>query len=216
MKKQDIIAVVGALTVVALLVIPVTSQAFFGFTDRYALLGGFIKFFVFASIGDVLSHRIRFRHYRVTGLVYKALVWGFIGVVLVFVFNIYASGVEALQLSGLLPMANQTLAFAFFVSLFMNLTFAPTMMLFHRLSDHYIEHRVTDRTHTIKQTIRDVDYHGFVRFVVLKTLPFFWIPAHTITFSLPETYRVFFASLLGVALGLLLGIAKTMPRKEDV
>jgi len=44
-------------------------------------------------------------------------------------------------------------------------------------------------------------------FVFKKTIPFFWYPAHTITFLLPGDTRVLFAALLGVALGVLLAIA---------
>lgn len=40
-----------------------------------------------------------------------------------------------------------------------------------------------------------------------KTIPFFWFPAHTITFLLPGDARVLFAALLGVVLGIFLAIA---------
>jgi len=44
-------------------------------------------------------------------------------------------------------------------------------------------------------------------FVFKKTIPFFWIPAHTITFLLPADFQVLFAALLSVMLGLILAIA---------
>jgi hypothetical protein len=43
-------------------------------------------------------------------------------------------------------------------------------------------------------------------FIFKKTIPLFWYPAHTITFMLPGEYRVLFAALLGVALGVILAI----------
>jgi len=43
-------------------------------------------------------------------------------------------------------------------------------------------------------------------FIFKKTIPFFWIPAHTITFLLPAEFRVLFAAVLGIALGLILAI----------
>ena len=52
-------------------------------------------------------------------------------------------------------------------------------------------------------------------FVFKKTIPFFWIPAHTITFLLPGQYQVLFAALLGVALGIILSIAAVMSRKNN-
>ena len=44
-------------------------------------------------------------------------------------------------------------------------------------------------------------------FVFKKTIPFFWYPAHTITFLLPTEQRVLFAALLGIALGVLLALS---------
>lgn len=215
MKKQDIWIILSTLVVIFLLIYSPTSSRFFTFTDQFKLLGGFIKFFVFASFGDVLSHRLRFKNYAVNGLFFKALIWGFIGIVIVLVFSIFTTGINYLQNdAGLLPFAGSQLAFAFFTSLFMNIIFAPTMMLFHRITDHYIEHKSTKSSHRFVDSIHNVDYQGFVTFVVFKTIPLFWIPAHTLTFMLDDTYRVFFASLLGVALGLILGIAKTQKRKE--
>ncbi len=174
-----------------------------------------MKFFLFASYGDLLSQRIRHGNYRVRGFLFKALIWGLIGVSVVWIFAIYIHGVSALQKESLLPGESNALLFALFVSVFMNLTFAPAMMLFHRLSDHYIEHRLITPTHTFLESVASIDYIGFVRFVLFKTIPLFWIPAHTITFLLPGRYRVFFAALLGVALGLILGLAKSRkPTKE--
>ena len=50
-------------------------------------------------------------------------------------------------------------------------------------------------------------------FVFKKTIPFFWIPAHTITFLLAPQYQVLFAALLGVMLGILLSVAAVAGRK---
>ncbi|HRZ79119.1 MAG TPA: Mpv17/PMP22 family protein, partial [bacterium] len=47
----------------------------------------------------------------------------------------------------------------------------------------------------------------------LKTIPLFWIPAHTITFLLPENHRVLFAAILGVVLGVFLAIASLKGKK---
>ncbi|TVP94401.1 MAG: hypothetical protein EA374_06865 [Acholeplasmatales bacterium] len=202
--------------VMVLLVLPSIGGRFFTWSDQTPLVGGFIKFFLFASYGDVLSHRLKKGDYHVRGLFFKAVVWGLIGVVIVWIFTIYSHGIRVLQTQNLLLGHSDGLVFAFFVSVFMNLTFAPAMMLFHRLSDHYIEHRLHTAHHTFAQTIEAIDYRSFVSFVLFKTIPFFWIPAHTITFMLPGRYRVFFAALLGVALGLILGLAKQSPTPKEV
>lgn len=49
-------------------------------------------------------------------------------------------------------------------------------------------------------------------FLFKKTIPFFWIPAHTVTFLLPPEYQIVFAALLGIVLGVLLEIAEWMKR----
>jgi len=49
-------------------------------------------------------------------------------------------------------------------------------------------------------------------FVFKKTIPFFWYPAHTITFLLPVDYQVLFAAILGIALGTILAMASLKGR----
>ena len=56
--------------------------------------------------------------------------------------------------------------------------------------------------------LKQIDWDRMWNFVFKKTIPFFWIPAHTITFLLPETFQVLFAALLSVALGVLLSLKK--------
>ncbi|NTV18536.1 MAG: Mpv17/PMP22 family protein, partial [Bacteroidales bacterium] len=55
----------------------------------------------------------------------------------------------------------------------------------------------------------------FLKFVVGKTIPLFWIPAHTITFMLPDQYKVLFAASLSIVLGLILSYAKLRNQKID-
>ena len=64
-----------------------------------------------------------------------------------------------------------------------------------------------------KEIVQKIDWDGFINFVCLKTIPFFWIPAHTITFILPAEYRVLSAAFLGIALGLLVAIPKMKTNK---
>ncbi len=48
----------------------------------------------------------------------------------------------------------------------------------------------------LKAVTDKIDWYGFMSFIVFKTIPLFWIPAHTITFLLPGEYRVLMAALL--------------------
>ncbi len=207
MRRTDVYVTLVAAVVVVLLVIPATHHAFFGFTDEHYVLGGFVKFFLFASFGDLLSHRLRHGDWRVPGMLAKAFAWGVIGVFVVFAFHIFTAGVTALQAEGVLPFGEVRFFFAFFTSLFMNLFFAPAMMLSHRISDSFIEMRVKKTGKSLKEALEKIDYSAFIR-MLFRTIPFFWLPAHTITFLLSPTYRAFFAALLGVMLGLFLNMFK--------
>ena len=206
MKKSDYGFILLMLLVFALLVWPKTHQEFFGFSDRYYVLGGFMKFFLFATIGDIISYRIRQGNYRVPGLIRKAFVWGVLGIIIVLIFTIFSQGVSHLQESSILPFYGIAFFTAFFTSVFMNLLFAPTMMLVHRISDQVIEDRI-DHQNSLVISLSRIDYVAFLK-MLFKTIPFFWIPAHTITFLLPVEYRAFFAALLGIMLGLFLNLFK--------
>jgi len=46
--------------------------------------------------------------------------------------------------------------------------------------------------------------------VFKKTIPLFWIPAHTITFLLNPDYQVLFAAFLSIVLGAILAVADLM------
>ena len=97
---------------------------------------------------------------------------------------------------------------AFFISLFMNLTFAPVMMMTHHLTDTYIASnngRFPLNNFAVLPFLEKVDWQKMWEFVFKKTIPFFWIPAHTITFLMPEQFRTLIAAGLSVALGILLG-----------
>ena len=55
--------------------------------------------------------------------------------------------------------------------------------------------------------LKSVNWDVMWRLVLFRTVLFFWIPVHTITFLLPEAFRVLFAALLGAVLGLILAWA---------
>lgn len=193
----------------------VTRPFFLDFAKEYPLLGGFIKFFFLASYGDLIATRIKNKEWKLpVGFLLKAIVWGLIGIVIVVIFGIFTYGVSELQLLGVLPSGDGPLLTAFFISLIMNFTFAPTMMTAHRISDSYIEQRKFKVP--LSEVIRNIDFAQFFKFTVLRTIPLFWVPAHTITFLLPDEYRVIFAAVLGIFLGLILGLFRTKGEEVKV
>lgn len=106
---------------------------------------------------------------------------------------------------------------AFAISVSMNTIFAPVFMTLHKISDvHILQHGGTLRGFFTPLKMREImmglNWGVFWSFIFRKTMPFFWYPAHTITFLLPDNVRVLFAALLGVVLGILLAIGA---RKGD-
>ena len=94
----------------------------------------------------------------------------------------------------------------------MNLSFGPIMMGTHKITDKFIDLKYEAKKPSLKDAVKGVDWSGFINFVVFKTVPFFWIPAHTIVFLLPGEYRLVVAALLSIALGILLTLANKKPK----
>lgn len=217
MKKTDFLWIFIFIIFTLFIIIPSTRSVYENLNSNYPYALGFLKTMVLASMGERLVSRIKYGSYfRRDGFVLKAFVWGLLGMTFVLIFPIFFEGVQIAQLNGFLPrlthvMSNRLLT-AFLTSLLMNLVFAPTFMLIHRVTDQYIE-KAEGRLRNIKDVrLNDVldaiDFNVFFKFTLLKTIPFFWIPAHTITFILPGSYRVLFAAYLSLALGLLLSMKK--------
>lgn len=211
MKKGDFIWLFALAVIVLFFVFPSTHRIFLTITQEHPFITGFFKFFVLASMGELLALRILKNEWnKPTGFIYRSVIWGFLGVVIVLMFDVFASGMTAVFTKGLLPGKGSKFAFAFLTSTVMNLTFAPAFMAFHRFTDTYIDLAYQNEIArpSLAEVIKHIDWYNFVSFVVLKSLPFFWIPAHTLTFMLAQEYRVLTAALLSIALGAILAFAK--------
>ncbi|MHC1779676.1 MAG: hypothetical protein AB9922_05515 [Bacteroidales bacterium] len=219
----------------AFLIIPQTHTLFVNTTSAHPYLMGFVKFAILSTMGEFLAARIvSGRWQMVKGMLPKMFIWGILGVLIVMMFSIYADGVSGAINKGLLWTGSPAggsgtasapglvaggflakLLKAFYISAIMNLTFAPVFMASHRITDTWIDARFVSKGisvskgMSVSKVIATVDWGGFMKFVVGKTIPLFWIPAHTITFLLPDTYKVIFAASLSIVLGLILSIAKS-------
>ncbi|RCX09863.1 Mpv17/PMP22 family protein [Anaerobacterium chartisolvens] len=212
MKKGDILWAAVFLGISALLIIPVTHEAFVGATNAHPYLMGFIKFAIMATMGELLAIRIISGSYKKpNGLLYRAAVWGIVGLLIVLMFNVFANGVAGAVKAGLLFKAEGmlgTVLNAIYISLIINFTFGPMFMAAHRISDTYIDMKAGDKKARLSDAIAKTDWVGFINFIIGKTVPYFWIPAHTITFLLPPQYRVLWAAYLSIALGIILSYGR--------
>lgn len=210
MKKGDLIWG-GIMAVFAImLAIPNSRDAFIGFTETHKYIGGFGKFAVLASMGALLADRLRTKNWKLQSyFIPRAIVWGLIGIWITLMFGVFDSGVGYLMEKGLLPFEGSSFARAFFISFLCNISFAPTFMLIHNGTDAFFDLKAEGkRDVNLAMVASKVDLNRFFSFTLLKAVPLFWIPAHTITFLLPGEYRVLFAGMLSIALGVLLSIGK--------
>lgn len=211
LKKGDLIWGGILVLFVAFISIEPTHSLFIATTTAHPYAGGFFKFALLATMGEMLVTRLNSGNFKkAPGFIYRVLIWGFLGCVITLIFQIFAGGVTIALDKGYLIGKGNPIAFAFFTSFLMNVTFAPTMMAFHRYTDTYLDLKFGEgiAKPTPAQVVAKIDWNGFISFVIFKTIPLFWIPAHTITFLLPGEYRVLVAAFLSMALGLLLTIGK--------
>ena len=228
MKKADWILILCVAVVAALFAIPQThcAEGFNWATAHHPYIMAFFKFAILATLGEMLALRIREGVYNKKGfgVLPRMMVWGFLGMCIAMAMVIFKVGVpaflgslgwhDAATLFGAAEFSWGKLGIAFAVSVLMNSIFAPVMMTFHKCTDIHI----TDNGGTVAGLLRPmkmreifahkVNWDMQWNFVIKKTIPLFWFPAHTITFILPPTFQVLFAALLGVALGLILAIKK--------
>ncbi len=235
-KSKDLIMVV-IIILLLLLFAPITFlnsfQTGFLLNHDYWIITSFLKFGLLSTIGESIGLRLKTGeyYYRGFGLIPRAIVWGFLGIGIKMAFVIFATGtpvllehffslnnsVKSMQSSDIISASKEGMGYtrfitSFFISTFMNLIFAPVFMTLHKITDIHI----VNNNGTIKGFLSPIKFGEIFpslnwdvqwNFVFKKTIPFFWIPAHTITFMLPPEYRIAFAAALGIILGVILAVA---------
>ena len=206
----------------AILAIPFTRGHFETLSAEHPYLMGFVKFALLATSGELIAIKMASGTFaKPCYLIARIVIWGLIGIWITYMMKIYFLGSGAMMAAGLLPggsLAEDTVWYklirAFATAATMNLTFGPTFMAVHKCSDTYLALRDKNgKGVKLGQVIDAVDWKRFVSFTLFKTVPIFWIPAHTLTFLLPSEYQVMLAALLSVALGIILNLRKKTPAK---
>ena len=206
------IAIIAAFA--AVLIVPAWREVFKTLSAEHPYIMGFIKFALLATVGEVFALAIKNKRFVMPYYIgWRMLIWGVIGVAITFMMKTYSYGVDGLMKNDLLPGQGEgfgsRLLKAFYTAAVMNLTFGPTFMATHKCTDKYLELRHSGaKKPGLRGVINGVDWHGFVSFTLFKTIPLFWIPAHTLTFLLPAEYQVVAAAALSIALGIILSLKK--------
>ncbi len=216
-------ALTAAALLLALLFSDTVLNAYMAATTAHPFAAGFCKFAVLATFGECLAQRMLRGRYLPEGfgLVPRAVIWGALGVCITVAFTIFSAGAPQLlaalgldwapgALAG--PFGGHKLATAFAVSLTMNTMFAPVLMVAHKIGDLHLAAyggrlECLARKPDMGALLASVDWNVMWRVVLFRSLLFFWVPAHTVTFLLPPAFRVLFAALLGAVLGLILAWA---------
>ncbi|MCJ7695963.1 MAG: hypothetical protein MUO40_11140 [Anaerolineaceae bacterium] len=161
------------------------------------ILSAVIQFGLLGTTGEAISLSLKNKKVSLPGTWFqtflKVIAWAVLGVIIKIGFTGMKGFVSALIEHQLLPASfGKGFFWAFSVSVITNVLFGPQMMAFHRLEDNLI--------------MRQKGFDGIV--LAWKTLIWFWIPAHTITFLLPAQFQIGLAALWSIALGIIMGTTK--------
>jgi len=232
MKRSDIIFIIIFVGIFVPFFLSEKLYDFFvWFSTDWAFTASFIKFAILATMGEMLGSRIRSGIYLPEGfaLLYRAVVWGFLGMTVKAAFMIFGGGVPLIAshfgmenpsavMAGPLTGARVLLAFA--ISTFLNLFYAPVLMVTHRVSDLHIAAAGGDRRKLltvpdVTRLLASIDWNSMWGIVLKKSIPLFWIPAQTINFLLPEEFRMLVAALYSTVLGVILALAAGAGRRPE-
>jgi len=170
-------------------------EHYVAFVKGSPLASSAVQVAILGTFGELLGCKLRgkgFFPFTLGQLALKVVVWALLGMSFKVAFAGFTGFYHALVAGNMwFSFDNATLWRAVSISTFTNLLFGPVMMLFHRWTDNWIEK--TPMNWTTMQS-------------AWKTLLWFWIPAHTLTFSLPAHFQVGLAAVWAVALGVILGM----------
>lgn len=224
MKKNDILFLLLVMVIfLPFLASDTVYEWYKSFNASHGMMMSFLKFAILSTIGEMIGLRISTGAYthHTFGIIPRMVVWGMLGMGINMAMIIFSKGVPLFMeymgmtdaadiINGELGLSKIIIAFA--ISVAMNTIFAPVFMTFHKITDIHINNcRGSIRTLITPipmcRIMTELNWAVLWSFVFKKTIPFFWYPAHTITFLLPSEMRVLFAAILGIVLGILLAIA---------
>ena len=208
---------ISILSFVIILIIPVTREWFKGLSATQPYIMGFIKFALLATAGELIAAYIANGKIVIPcKILLRFIIWGVIGVWITLMMNVFKTASAYMMVLDKLPGGTNTWIFALYTSVLMNTTFGPTFMAVHKISDKMLELSSQGEKVSLKNAVKGVDWSTFVSFTILKTVPFFWIPAHFITFLLPSEYQVIMAAALSIALGIILSVGNRKKKTQEV
>lgn len=172
------------------------------FVKDKPILSSFIQVMILGTIGEILSAQIAGTEkgfpFTTFQIMLKMIVWGILGISFKYAFIGFTGFISNLCENNLLPgifYQPGNIFNALAISIVTNALFGPIMMLFHRWLDIIIMNQPMNWPSMIK---------------AWWTLVYFWIIAHTITFSQKKHLQVGLAAVWAVILGVILGFFARM------
>lgn len=171
----------------------------------HPFLSAAIQFGLLGTLGEMVAASLKHRRPVLPctplQLGFKVIAWALLGLVIKAGFVGMKGFTRALMDHHLLPsILASGFGWALTLSTLTNVFFGPQMMLFHRLEDNLILGR-----------------QGFDGMMpAIRTLGWFWIPAHTLTFSLPAEFQLGLAALWSLALGIILGLTASRNQLRSI
>lgn len=171
-----------------------------GIARTHPYLNGFVSFALLSTFGECIGLRLSGGSWLPDRIMARAIVWGLLGVWISAAFPFTAAGVYGISSAGLWPTKLGPLGISIWANILSGYGFF--MILTHYWASSIIAGRA-------RWPWEIFDAQGFSTWAktVLISLVLFWIPAHTVTFMLPEYWRVLFSAGLGIVLGVILTIA---------
>jgi hypothetical protein len=169
-------------------------NAYIQWVQAYPISSAMLQFAILGTFGEVISKWVVQKSFKypftAQMTIWKMIVWAILAVTIKYAFKGFIGFAESLMHNGMLPAFEpRSFGYAFSVSALMNLQFGLFMVLMHRVLDN-IPAKVKNWKNLHKG---------------MYSLLWFWIPAHTLTFMLPDALRIGLAALWSLALGLILG-----------
>ncbi|MEA1973050.1 MAG: hypothetical protein U9N34_07150 [Candidatus Cloacimonadota bacterium] len=172
-------------------------NSYIDYVTNYPIITAMIQFAILGTLGEFVSKWIISKKvyipFKPLMVLWKMIEWAILAFFIKYAFVGIKGFLQALVEHNMLPIiASKTgwkPLYAFTISVLVNLQFGLFLVIFHRILDNLFL--------TVK------NWAGLDK--ALFTLIWFWIPAHTVTFSLPKVYQIGLAALWSVVMGTILG-----------
>ena len=170
-------------------------QWYISSVQAHPILTAIIQFAILGTLGEAVSKWLINKkitwpfNFKLT--LWKMVVWSILAVGIKYAFTGMSGFIKALIEHDMLPQAIATSTFwsAFAKSVATNLQFGFFLVIFHRFLDNL--------------PLKEKNWANLDKGMLCMI--WFWIPAHTITFTLPNDFQIGLAALWSVVLGIILG-----------